>query len=161
MAITNFIVSSIFALEIQGGNIFDPENLPENISINHNISEESRSLSDEDISKTFDYVQSFNLIYQDIFNYTMPGLGTQYSAGGHNYTANEANPVANVFFKNNLWGLAFISANTFNYYMFNNPYLSAAYAVILEVAEVWSISTWQHTTARQMNVSAIIYEQMF
>ncbi|MGA2143097.1 MAG: hypothetical protein ABSG94_11850 [Brevinematales bacterium] len=159
MSLTNLILSYVFALEIQSGSSFNQE--PEIISINHNISEENRTFGDEDIARALDYVQSFDLVYQDMFIYTMPGLGTQYSAGGRFYTAGEGNPVANMFFKNNLWDMAFISANAFNFYMFNNRYLSAIYAIALDVAEVWAISTWQPTTARQINVSAIIYEQMF
>lgn len=159
MALTNLIVSSLFALEIQSGGSFDQET--GSISIDHYISGESRTLGDEDIAKALDYAQSFDLVYQDMFIYTMQGLGAQYSAGGRYYTADEGNPVANMFFKNNLWGLAFISASAFNYYMFNNRYLSTVYAIVLDVAEVWAISTWQPVTKRRINVSAIIYEQMF
>ncbi len=161
MELTNLILSSIFTLEIQSGgesNAFKP---PENIVTNNVFIDRNSDFSDEEITKTLEYVQSFNLIFQDILIYTKEGLYKEYTSGGQSYTAYEMNPVANLFFKNNLWNAAFVSANAFNYFMFNNKYISTVYSIALYLAEIWAISTWQPTTTRVINVNAIIYEYMF
>ena|SRR5271157_10719 len=159
MILTNLIISSLFAFELEAS---DPRLLQNDVFLEQRTAPEKMLfLSDEDISKTIDYVQAFNLVYQDIYVYTKPALNKEYSINGQNYTAGELNPVANMFFKNNLWDLAFISAGIFNYFMFNNEYLSTAYSIALDILEIWAISTRQSTTTRQISVNAIIYEKMF
>ncbi len=160
MAFTNFIISSLMALE--GPNVEKPDfNMQFSPAPVIEPGRKAAVMEDDDIARVLAFAQSFNLVYQDIYIYTKPALYRGYSNGGYNYISGELNPVANLFFSNNLWDLAFISANAFNYMMFSNKYLSYVYSVGLELIEVWAISTWQPTTARQINVNAVLYVHMF
>jgi hypothetical protein len=117
--------------------------------------------SDYDKIKMFYYIQSVNLVYQDIYEYTKPNLYKSYSENGKEYVAGELNPVADVFFKNNLWDVAFICANAFNYFMFNVDGFSYLYSTVLAAAEIWAISTWDNPSEKKINVKATLFVYTF
>lgn len=161
MIFTNLILSSILSLQPVEG--FETSmNYGFNINYTTNeitlFSKKKDLLDDEENIRLISYLQSVDLIFQDIYEYTKPNL---YKQINNNLTAGELNPVANFFFKNNLWDLAFASANVFNYLIFNIDSLYPIYSVVLNAAEIWAISTWSIATTNEINVEASLFIYTF
>lgn len=103
------------------------------------------------------YFQSAALIYKDIYECTKPSLYKVLSINGIEYQVGEKNPVADLFFKNNLWDLAFVCANAFNYFMFNVDDFYYLYSTALSVAEILAIASWGDTMSEGLNAKANLF----
>ncbi len=168
MAVTNLIINSLLTLHpVQNGFLLEDIGIlsDNQTAIMETLAEppvqKSETRSDYQLLKMFNYSQAVYLIYQDIYVYTKPGLYKTHIVDGLDIRNNEMNPVANLFFKNNLWDLAFISANVFNYLIYSDDDLYYIYSVLLSMAEVWAISTWDGTSTQNMNVSATVFALTF
>ena len=163
MFFTNLIISSL--LNFQSIDIPEEssQEFKDDLTTNNFISgifshRKEEVLSEKENIRLVTYLQSVDLVYQDIYEYTKPYL---YKPINKDYTAGELNPVANFFFKNNLWDLAFVSANAFNYLIFNTDFLYPVYSIVLNAAEIWAISTWSAAATNGINVEATLFIHTF
>lgn len=169
MMLTNMIMSSILSLLNINSNDFSfNSNSFEDILPNQIIVTDQNDLNntglfnnDRQFEKVIYYFQSVDLIYEDIYNYTKPNLYKKYSFNSNDYIARERNPIADIFFKNNLWDLAFLSANLFNYMIYNLDDFYYFYAVGLNVAEIFAISSWSVLATTEVNVYTPVFIYIF
>ncbi len=168
MILTNMIISTILSLQDFNSNGFFKNNSFDSMFSNKIIVSDQNDLhnnsmfnNDVQLEKIIYYLKSVNLIYEDIYDYTKPNLYKRYSYNGSNYISHELNPIANLFFKNNLWDLAFVSANLFNYMIYNVDAISYFYAVGLNIAEIFAISSWSPLATAEINVYTPVFIYMF
>ena len=107
-------------------------------------------------------LQNAVLIHTDIFQATYPGLKMQNSP----YT--ELNPVANIFWQNNMWIPGYLLALSINY-LFADRFLlvdrtgitSTAILGAIAVAELFSIQTWEDKSLKNLNIKVTAFAIQF
>jgi hypothetical protein len=121
-----------------------------------------RVMNDNQAIKAMFYLQSFDLIYKDIYDYTMPNLNKERYILHKYQSPGERNPVAGLFFQYNLWDAAFIGANALNLYIMNlDDSFFKFYAPVLSAVEVLAISTWGKWTSDKINIKAELFVYTF
>jgi hypothetical protein len=117
--------------------------------------------SDYQLIKAGSFLQSVGLIYLDIYTYTRPNLYQPHVVNGKILKPGEANPIADLFFKNNLWDFAFVCANAVNLVFYSNDNLYYLYSSALTIAEVFAISTWDRFSDKKIDLHANVFTLTF
>lgn len=147
MGITNLIISSMLMMNspVVGGNF------------------NTVSVKPADAIKIAYTAQVVNLIYEDIYLCTKPNVYKWHDLpNGDNIYAGENNPVANLFFKRNLWDIAFLSASAVSILALNlDDNFSHIANIGLSLAEMACISHWDMLKNRNINVKAVLFVYQF
>jgi hypothetical protein len=109
-------------------------------------------------------LQNTTLFYTDIFLATKPAIGMV--VDGHQII--EENPIANLFWENNLWTEGYISAAVVNYagsviflYIDKSGFASILFQDIVSCAEIWAISAADGISLHNINISATLFIYRF
>ena len=176
MLLTNLIISSILSLNsitLFSNNNYEIKN-PVNTNTSYNFLKDENNFFK--ISSKALLVNSVSLIYTDIFvctkpNYIRTNININISSEikfdmfnnryvtNNNFETNlniayyEENPVAHLFFKNSLWELGFLAANSFNILAISylnqidaSGILGYTYILTLSILETAAIMSWKKET---------------
>lgn len=104
-------------------------------------------------------LQTFALNYEDEFVYTKPNVFKYYQ----NFYAGEANPIANVFFKDNLWGLYYIGGDCLEYAAIKKTSKTVGQIIniVCTLAEIECIHSWHSNGFGPPEVSWNIFTSYF
>lgn len=111
-------------------------------------------------------IQSSYLIHYDIYALTKPNYIRNYQYKGIQYDSTEFNPIANLFFRNDLWDLGYtlaLGANIAATYYLNkiDSKYAKYYLSALSIVEVLAISTWENFSKNKIKVNALVVYETF